>query len=253
MMLVAGCAADERLSVGDASTTTGPSATTSSTPTSTLPTTTAPDTSTTTAPGTTTVAESADPPPCEVDGTTTGPLLEYGVLFQGAGTPPPGWAPSQPSFDWDQDGEADDLVLADDKVSVQWSDGALTVSGVRADFSHMPQTQVIPAEVADVTGDGRPDLIVAQDGEVAVVAGAGADSVALDAAFEDVGESVNGWRNPPVELEVPGEDPVLEPIASATVITLWDVTGDGITDFSASSVIRRANGRFFVYAGKPCV
>ncbi len=190
--------------------------------------------------------------PCDVEPSESGPLLQFGVVPQGVGAPPTGWDQDQQAFDWNQDGQSDDLVLADEAVSVVWDGGSLTISDVRVDFSDEPETEVTPAAVADVTGDGRPDLLLAHNGEVAVVVGAGNESATSDAAFADIGDTVNGWTSPPVEITPPGEDPTLEPLASATVIPLWDVTGDGINDYAANSVIRRANGRFFVYAGKPC-
>lgn len=246
-LVAAACSSAERVSVGGASTTTETS-TTAPTSTSTPSTTTTPATSTTT----TTGDPTPGPPVCAVDPDPSGPLLEFGVLPQSVGTPPPGWGSDQAEFDWNGDGHDDALVLVDETVVVDWDGGSLTISGVRVDFSDEPETEVTPAAVADVTGDARPDLILANDGEVAVVVGGGTESVTVEADFVDVGEGVNGWRSPPVELTPPGEEPVVEPLSTATVLPLWDVTGDGIADYSASSIIRRANGRFFVYAGKPC-
>ena len=247
-LLAAACTSGERVSVGDTSTTTDTTISTS-TSTSLLPTTTAPEATST---STTTVEQTLPAPPCEVDPESSGPLLEFGVLPQSVGPPPPEWEPEPTEFDWNGDGLDDELVLADETVTVEWDGGSLTISGVRVDFTDEPETEVTPATVTDVTGDARPDLLLAHDGDVAVVVGAGTESVTVDAEFADIGEAVNGWRSPPVELAPPGAEPVVEPLPTATVLGLWDVTGDGITDYSASSVIRRANGRFFVYAGKPC-
>jgi hypothetical protein len=210
----------------------------------------------TAAPTTSTSAPAPPPAPpetgqaCTVSAEASGPLRELGFEREGVGQPPPGWVdPVGARFDWDADGAADtiqiDTVLG--VVRIGWSGGTLEVTGVRTDFSDEPEVSVRPAAVADVTGDGMPDLIVAHEGTAAVLVGPGADAASGTVAFADIGTAVPGWQSPPVQ---PAD--VRIPLDTGTVEPLWDLTGDGVDDFAVYSEVRRAQGPAAFYAGKRC-
>lgn len=225
---------------------------------------------------------------CTVATDPTGPLLtDFGGLLVPPVPPPAGWVePPQEGFDWDEDGAPDVLGFDQDagSVSVTWADGSLTVTGVRSDFSGEPGQPIepggepfleqpsesgppsesaeaagtaapAPAAVADVTGDGLLDLVVAHRGWVTVVVGAGAASATVAVDQADVGEAVEGWRNPPVVPRPPtgtvvDQPPV--PYDQATVVPRWDLTGDGVDDWVVESHLPRALGPQAAYAGRPC-
>jgi hypothetical protein len=232
--------------------------------------------------------EAAQAGPCEVDDTASGPMLtDAGGLLVPPVPPPSDWEdPPQEGFDWDGDGAGDTLAFdqAGSTITVTWADGSLTVTGVQSDFAgeagqpldedgepflEQPDEEgppsdeaedaglaaPTPAAVADVTGDGRLDLLVADGGVVSVVVGDGSDAVTTSVAQAEIGTSVRGWRNPPVVPASPGElsdDQPAVPYDQATIVPRWDLTGDGVDDFVVQSDLPRALGPQAAYAGKPC-
>lgn len=222
------------------------------------------------------------------DPTPTGPLTDEAGGLLAPGTPrPDGWQPpAQDGFDWDGDGRGDHLAFDQDAatVAVVWAQGSLTVRGVRSDFAGEAGQPVepggdpfldqptesgppspesvaqgtaapVPAAVADVTGDGRLDLLVVDGGTAAVVAGQGAATPSTVVRLDQIGEAVPGWRNPPVVPVAPpgfSDDQPPVPYETATVSPRWDLTGDGIDDWVVESILARARGPLAVYAGKPC-
>jgi len=242
-----------------------------------VPRTTVPATSTTLLPTTTTTA--LDPEsmaPCESQMAPT-PIAD--LLFSQAGSrvpsPAPDWeSPDPSSFDWNEDGTADQLIVGDPvgTVRIDWGSGSIVVRGVRTEFTdtiydsagnaHALLTradEVKPAGVADVTGDGHLDLAVLNDGQLNVLTGSGPSSSSVDVAFSDLGRTTLGWQNSPqnllnaVDLERATEDisyPVPTPISSINFV--GDLTGDGIADLMAFAVLERGTGPIAFYAGTPC-
>jgi hypothetical protein len=225
---------------------------------------------------------------CTVATDPSGPMTtaDGGLLVPPVAAPGEWVDPPQQGFDWDGDGAADSLGFdqADGSVSVTWADGALTVTGVRSDFTGEPGQPVepggdpfleqptesgppsesavedglaapIPAAVADVTGDDLLDLIVVDGGTVSVLVGAGADSASVSVAQDAIGDEVAGWRNPPIVPEAPAgfsQDQPAVPYDQATIVPRWDLTGDGVADWVVESNLPRALGPVTAYAGRPC-
>ncbi len=224
---------------------------------------------------------------CTVGPEPSGPLVDDGGLVLPDVAPPADWvAPPQTGFDWDGDGAEDVLAFdqAAAEIRVEWADGALTVTGVRSDFTGEPGQPIepggdpfleqptesgppppdvvdeglaapIPAAAADVTGDDQLDLLVVDGGTAAVVVGLGEDSVDTTVAVERIGGDVAGWRNPPVVPRPPSgtsADQLPVPYDQATVVPQWDLTGDEVDDWIVVSHLPRAQGPVAAYAGKPC-
>jgi hypothetical protein len=199
---------------------------------------------------------SSSGPVCSNDLGATGPIEALGFSAQGPEPQPADWAePLQQGFDWDGDGRADSLEVdgAAAEVRLEWADGSLVVTGVPSDFGpDQVDVPVVPAAVADVTGDEQLDLVVAARGTAAVVVGGGAGRGAQEVAFSAIGEDVAGWRSPPLRLSLPGRPALDVPFATGTVKPMWDITGDGIDDFRVYSEVRRAEGPAAFYAGRDC-
>ena len=213
--------------------------------------------------------------PCNVKHEGTGPLEQFlgagheGALagsrdYQAAGGKPrpPAWQPQpQQGFDWTGSGAATGKLVIDSAnqtVMVDWGAGRISVTGVRAGIdirgNHADTT---PAAVADVTGDGRLDLIVFEDDTVAVVTGQGAQTPSRVAAFEEIGRLPTEWVSPPRRLPLGRSGSAVDQVPrgklSRTVVPLWDITGDGINDFSVDAPrLGRGSGSSLYYAGQPC-
>lgn len=183
----------------------------------------------------------AVPDGCHVASGPSGPDLGLGFGVGVEGNPPAGWteADSRP-FDWDGDGHNDSLSFdrAASRATVHLASGSLTITGVSN-----------PAAVADVTGDGRVDLIVTDHGEVRVLVGGQSSDVGTSTiTFTDIGAGAAGWLSPPgadaVGTQVPHDD--------ATIRPLWDIDGDGVNDFAVLSASRRSAGAIARYHGRAC-
>lgn len=196
------------------------------------------------------------PPPCSSELGPTGPVESLGFDAAPSDDLDGAWeAPGDGTFDWDGDGTVDRLVLdgGASTVSVEWDGGSLTVTGVRSDFGpDEVDSPVVPAAVAEVTGDEHPDLVVAHGGVAAVLAGDGGDGGGGLVPFGQIGAAVPGWASPPITVEEPGQEPITVPFATGTVLAMGDVSGDGIGDFRVYSEVRRARGPAAFYEGRRC-
>lgn len=192
----------------------------------------------------------------------SGPDLRLGFGAGAEGSPPSGWAEADTrSFDWDSDGQPDQLSVDDrsQRVSVRWGAGSLVVTSVRVadprdvgdggESAAGDSPDPRPAAVADVTGDGWPDLIVVSGGDVRVLVGPGpAIDQQLTVAFTDIGSISRGWTSPPTSA-----GPIVQvPYDIASVRPLWDLNGDGADDFAIVSLDRRSAGPVARYFGRPC-
>lgn len=202
------------------------------------------------------VAASGAPPRCSSELGPTGPVEALGFDAAPSTDLDQAWeAPGDGTFDWDGDGTVDRLVVdrGASTVSVEWDEGSFTVTGVRSDFGpDEVDSPVVPATVAEVTGDDHPDLIVAEDGVVAVLAGDGRAPGGGLVPFDEIGTAVPGWSSPPTTVEAVGQEPVSVPFATGTVVAMGDVSGDGIDDFRVYSEVRRARGPAAFYEGRRC-
>jgi hypothetical protein len=247
--------------------------------TTTAPTTTAP---TTAPPAVVTPLGPQTPPVCLVDDAPSGPLLQYpeqpldaalnrdpAFVAAGGKPRPPGFTPqSQIPFDWNRDGNGDRLVVsnaegttAGQQVSIDFGNGAFVITGVVTNVPDEGRLQT--ALVADVTGDGIPDLIVEARGIVVVVTGGGPFTTAQTVTFDQLAQAVRaqhlGWVSPRVAVPGPRtadgkQATTFEPVEGALDLTaLWDFTGDGIPDFQATQPTIRVKGVTYYYAGKPCL
>jgi len=203
------------------------------------------------------------PDGCTVEQGASGPDRHRGFAPGAEGAAPDGWteASTRP-FDWDGDGKADSLNIdhRTGTVTVRWVQGEVAIEGVSipaaavttdaggasADGEPAPR----PAEVADVTGDGWPDLMVVSHGEARVLVGSGSGhDIRSRVRFTDIGVDVQGWVSPPV----PGPDGGQIPYDNVSVRPLWDLDEDGADDFSVVSGARRTAGPVARYRGRPCV
>jgi hypothetical protein len=166
------------------------------------------------------------------------------------------------TFDWDEDGAADSVTMGVGSVSVHAASGTTTVTGVRTDFSDVGHYSSIhsamPLDVGDVTGDGHVDLMVASDGWVGVLAGAGSSAVPVTVAFDRIGVDAVGWLTPPaIERHSPDVPPGREvyetwPHGTAEPVLLDDVDGDGIAEIGVYNHLERTSGPFMLLLGQPC-
>lgn len=210
-------------------------------------------------------------PPCEPD---MGSTRLWQDDLPGAEDPDPGAVISaEAPFDWDQDGNPDQLLVGEPPgtVTLSWGSGQLTVTGVLTDFSQevrdeegkllfvplSPElaAEVVPAAVGDVTGDGWADLIVANSGTVAVLTGGGDETATGEIPFEDLGRATKGWRSDaekPPNYAGPGT-PIVTPIPTSLIrIATGDFTEDGVTDFLTIGIVERAGGPIAYFSGIPC-
>ena len=175
---------------------------------------------------------------------------------------PPAAPPARP-FDFDQDG-VDDVVEAvpeTGEVVLTTASGAVVVTGVRTDFSDTHHYATIrgnqPLTVGDVTGDGRPDLVIASRGEVAVLTGPGADLTPTTVPFDRIGVDVPGWITPPVAFDYtgPGNRPNQQsaaPFGDTEPMYLRDLTGDGAGEILVYNHAARSQGPWMLLLGQPC-
>ncbi|MCB1247975.1 MAG: hypothetical protein KDB33_08125 [Acidimicrobiales bacterium] len=169
--------------------------------------------------------------------------------------------PSEPvrEFDYDEDGLPDSVEMSKDGewVAVVTRSGALTITGVQTDWSDARLDDsiqgTIPLTVGDVTGDGHQDVVVTDQGSVAVVVGGGAAFVPASVPFDQVGAAVPGWITAPVRLTYGDSGEVYSfPGAHASPGLLGDVDGDGIADVSIYNHAARQKGPRAVVPGQPC-
>lgn len=186
---------------------------------------------------------------CKVASNSSGPDLGRGFGAGAEGTPPEGWseADTRP-FDWDADGVADRIEVDSSTrtVAVRWATDTLTVVGL----DWPAEGAAHPAAVADVTGDGWPDLIVVSHAEARVLVGPIATDRSAAVSFVDIGATVPGWISPPASDS--NQQPVPRPDEPVSVRPLWDLDRDGADDFAVVASARRAAGPIARYAGRPC-
>lgn len=200
---------------------------------------------------------------CVVDASPAAGLDALGHALSGPvlASAPVGWptasgdAPTP--FDWDGDGSADALVVdtGSGTVEVRWAGGSrMVTTGVRGPTD--PGDAPVGATVADVTGDGAPDLLVAHPGGTTVVVGdRGASAGTI--AVADVGRAdavdgtrvASGWT---LATSRPFDDEVV-PGAGPFVVPLWDLTGDGVADFAVGNDHRRGTSALVFAAGRGCL
>ena len=165
-------------------------------------------------------------------------------------------------FDWDEDGLPDTLRMTDSDgtIEVVTAAGIVEVTGVRTDFSdvsyHSTVHGNIPATVGDVNGDAHPDLIVASEGWVGVLLGAGVDTTPVSVAFDRVGADAPGWMTPPF-ITRPEEGASFAyrrtaPWGTAEPMLFADLDGDGLTDIGLYNHHERTAGLMMLLLGQPC-
>lgn len=215
--------------------------------------------------------------PCRVAPNDTGPLAAFIPASAGLGTmneslivkagghnKPPGWqAPPQERFDWTGDGSFTGRLSFDEarhEVTLSWGDGAITITDVPSAKIANPSTSTpayTPAAVADVTGDGRLDLIITANDTAAVLTGAGKATPSRRAAFDELGHRDTEWVSPPKPLPVEPRKPeyiISLPVGGElTALPLWDINGDGVNDFGLYMPNSRSQGATLYYTGKPCL
>lgn len=266
VLLLAGCGTDSNTQ--QASTVTPrPSSTPSS------------ESATTGDPTPTTTIGLADLPPCTPDmGSTSEPLETTDDLRprdpQALGLT--GWWDHDglEGFDWNDDGAPDSVEVdrSEGSVRLDWGNAALTVTGVRTDFTSRVQdpagfefgmsdggaAETAPVAVGDVTADGRLDLIVVHLGTVAVLAGAGDATPTGEIPFAEVGTQTLGWQSPQQEImgSVAADGSrgsnIFVPYLDAEPALTADLNGDGAADFAALGILERRGTTPFVYFGRPC-
>lgn len=228
-------------------------------------------------PTSSTPVPSAPAGPCEPRGYVTGPsgapvdesaesLHDVAVIF-GLGDSlgpvyPTEYGRTPRPFDWDEDGLPDTLRMDTDdgRIEVVAAAGIVEVTGVRTDFSdvsyHSTVHGNIPATVGDVNGDTHPDLVVASDGWVGILLGAGPDTTSVSVAFDRIGADGPGWSTPPaITSSAEGTSFAYRrtaPWGTAEPMLYDDLDGDGLTDIGLYNHHERTAGSMMLLLGQPC-
>jgi hypothetical protein len=222
---------------------------------------------TTTSPRTSTTAQSAptstranDAPvtPCVVTSDPSGPLLDIkgpdrpaaqidtqDVLPQGAQPKPANWEPPADELDWDGDQQPDAISIQSVDTGPTTASGTVTVHGSReftvtnvSPGDPRSPTQPRVAALSDATGDGTADLIVVRANVVAVIAGGDPNALPASIDFSELLGRPGVWISPPVTVPSGATTPEGNPAnnripgGEASVVPLWDITGDGVNDFA---------------------